>query len=78
MNPETIEVAKQAIESATSVKGIAIGAGTAGPPIYVAASKACEVNYLDPSIIISLCVSMMTGYLVFLQIRIIRSKNKSK
>jgi len=79
MSPETLEVAKQAIESVASVKGIAIGAGNTLPPAYYVANK---LNYMDPLVvaplIISLCVSMMTGYLVYLQIKIIKSKNKPK
>ena len=79
MSPETAQIAKEAIESAASIKGIAIGVGNVTPPAYVVASK---LNHLDPLVmvplLISLGVSIMTGYLVFLNIKAIKSKNKSK
>ncbi len=79
MSPETAQIAKEAIESAASIKGMAIGVGNAAPPVYVVASK---LNHLDPLVmvplLISLGVSIMTGYLVFLNIKAIKSKNKSK
>ena len=79
MNPENIQIAKEAIESVASVKGIAIGVGNVTPPAYVVASR---LNYMDPLVVIplciSICISLMTGYLVYLQIQIIKSKNKPK
>ena len=79
MKPETMQIAKEAIESAASVKGMLIGGGNVAPPVYVVASK---LNYMDPLVVIplciSLCISIMTGYLVYLQIKAIKSKNKPK
>lgn len=78
MKTETMQIAKEAIESAASIKGMAIGGGNIGPPVYVVASK---LNYMDPLVVIplamSFCISLMTGYLVYLQIKIIKSKNKA-
>ncbi len=79
MNTETMQIAKEAIEGAASLKGMAIGAGNALPPAYVVASK---LNHMDPLVIVplitSFCISLMTGYLVYLNIKAIKSKNKSK
>ena len=79
MSLETAQIAKEAIEGAASLKGIAIGVGNTVPPAYVVVSR---LNHMDPLVIIplitSFCISLMTGYLVYLNIKAIKSKNKSK
>ncbi len=77
MNPEAIEVAKQAFENATSLKGVAIGAGTIGPPAIMAANQLCTVNYMAPNIIFPLITSVLTSIFVIIQIREIYLKRNS-